>query len=54
MAEVTVSIPVVLRAFEEDGFVSVCVTLESGAQELTERDFTVTLTTADESGVAMS
>ena len=47
LTEVTVSIPATLSVAEGDGVVSVCVTLESGAIESTEQDFTVMLTTTD-------
>ena len=39
---------------EEGGSVEVCVTLQSGAAESTEREFVVTLTTMEDSGIIMS
>ncbi len=47
---VTVSLPTTLSVTEGDGMVEVCVSL-SGATENTQRDFTVTLTTSDDSGI---
>ena len=45
-----VSVPAMMSVAEGDGAVEVCVTLQSGATDDTERDFTVTLTTADDTG----
>ena len=47
---VTVSLPAMLSVAEGNGTVSVCVTLLSGVAENNEREFTVTLTTMDDSG----
>ena len=44
------SLPATLSVAEGDGVVTVCVTLESGAIELTQREFTVTLMTMGGSG----
>ena len=49
-AAVTVSVRTMLSVAEGDGTVSVCVTLVSGAVESTQRDFTVELTTTDNTG----
>ena len=48
-AEVTLSLPAMLSAAEDDGTVSVCVTLDSDAD--TERDVSVTLTTDSDTGI---
>ena len=45
---VTVSIPATESVGEEDGMVEVCATLS--AMEKTERDFTITLATSNDSG----
>jgi len=46
---VTVSVPTTAIISEEDGMVEVCATLS--AMEATERDFTVTLATNNDTGL---
>ncbi len=48
-ADVAVSVPAMLSVGEGDGMVQVCATLS--AMETTERNFTITLATSDNTGI---